>query len=200
MSKKVYSTIIKVHPAVFRYMDNTFSRVRDVNSKAADVYDLRRSLLYGFISAGLSRRSINATSMLPLQYEKMKTVKIAITSWDYHHYGWDIPPIHQVALSNHIYKQILFDACYRIMICHVFAGLPRDAAIKEYLSEHLFEEHELNYAALRKHYQRHWIETEKIAKSNVSDFNTISTHCLPENRTKKNVGFVPFRVKSKTTP
>jgi hypothetical protein len=187
-SSKIYSTVIRVHPAVLRYIDNTFDKIKDV-------YDLRRSMLYGFISAGLSRHTINATSMLPLQYEKMKTVKVAITSWDYHHFGWDIPPIHQVALSNHIYKQILFDACYRVMICHVFGGLPRDAAIKEYLSEHLFEEHELNYAALRKHYQRHWIDTEKVAKSNVADVNTVSPCYLPALNTKKNVGLVPFRAK-----
>lgn len=187
-NSKIYSTVIRVHPAVFRYIDNTFNQIRDV-------YDFRRSLLYGFISAGLSRRTIHATSMLPLQYEKMKTVKIAITSWDYHHYGWDIPPIHQVALSNHIYKQILFDACYRVMICHVFGGLPRDTAIKEFLAEHCFEESELNYAALRKHYQRHWIDTEKIAKSNVADINSVSPCYLPANNTKKNVALVPFRVK-----
>jgi hypothetical protein len=194
-SKRVYSTIIKVHPAVFRYIDNTFSRVRDVNSKAADVYDLRRHLLYNFVSVGLSRSSISVPSMIPLQYEKMKTVKVAITSWDYHHYGWDIPPIHQVALSNHIYKQILFDACYRIMICHVFGGLPRDKAIKDFLAEHCFEESELNYAALRKHYQRHWIEIEMTAKSNCAEYST-NTSCLqPKYNTKKNVGIVPFVIK-----
>jgi len=195
MSKKVYSTTIKVHPAVFRHIDNTFNKVSDLNSKIADVYDLRRHLLYNFVSVGLSRSSISVPSMLPMQYEKMRTIKVAITSWDYHHYGWDIPPIHQVAMSNHIYKQILFDACYRIMISHVFGGLPRDTAIKEYLAEHCFNERELNYAALRKHYQRHWIEKEKLAKSNVDDFNTNSTHLLPTNNTKKNVGFVPFMIK-----
>ena len=182
-----FNTIIKVHPAVLRYIDNSFS-------KTSGVYDLRKSLLYGFISAGLCRSGVNVTSMLPMQYEKMKPVKIAITSWDYHHYGWEIPPIHQVALSNHIYRQILFDACYRVLVAHVFGGLPRDTAIKEFLAEHCFEECELNYAALRKHYQRHWIETEKIAKSNVADFNTVSSYCLPEKNTKKNVGLVPFRI------
>lgn len=187
MSNNRFSTIIKVHPAVLRYIDNTFS-------KKSGAYDLRGHLLYSFISAGLSRRSINVASMVPLQYKKMLPVKVAITSWDYHHYGWEIPPIHQVALSNHIYRQILWDACYRILIAHVFGGLPRDTAIKEFLAEHCYEERELNYAALRKHYQRHWIESEKIAKSNVADFNTFSTCSLPERNTKKNVGRVPFRM------
>jgi len=184
---KIYSTEIRVHPAVFRYIDNTFHR-------KGGAYDLRRHLLYDFISAGLSRRTIKVESMIPLQYEKMKKIKVVITSWDYSHYGWDIPPVHQVAISNHIYRQILFDACYRVMICHVFGGLPRDTAIKEYLWEHCFEERELNYAALRKHYQRHWLETEKNAKANVAEFNSNATHCLPERHTKKNVGVVPLRI------
>lgn len=187
-SNKIYTTKIKVHPAVFRHIDNTFEKV-------SGAYDLRGHLFYSFISVGLSRQTVNTPSMIPLLYEKMKEVKVVITSYDYHHYGWTIPPVHQVAMSNHIYKQILFDACYRIMVSHVFGGLPRDTAIKEFLSEHLFEEDELNYPALRKHYQRHWIETEKIAKENVSYFNTNSPHSLPEKNTRKNVGLVPFRIK-----
>jgi len=187
-NSKIYSTTIKVHPAVFRYIDNTFE-------KTSGAYDLRGHLLYNFISTGLNRKSINMPSMIPLMYEKMKEIKIVIGSFDYHHYGWEIPPIHQVAISNHIYKQILFDACYRIMVSHVFGGLPRDTAIKEYLNEHFFEEEELNYPALRKHYQRHWIDTEKIAKENVAEFNTSSSHQLPEKNTRKNVGLVPFRIK-----
>jgi len=159
-----------------------------------DAYDLRGHLLYGFISSGLSRCTVKVSSMLPLQYETMRKIKVVITSWDYNHYGWEIPPIHQVAMSNHIYRQILYDACYRVMICHVFGGLPRDTAIKEFLDEHCFEENELNYPALRKHYQRHWLETEKNAKANVADFNTVSAKSLPEKNTKKIVGLVPFRI------
>ena len=187
-NNKIYSTTLKVHPAVLRYLDNTFEKV-------SDAYDLRGHLLYNFISVGLSRKTISLPSMIPLQYEKMREIKIVITSFDWHHYGWEIPPIHQMALSNHIYKQILFDACYRIMVSHVFGGVPRDSAIKEFLNEHLFEEDELNYPALRKHYQRHWIETEKNAKANVADFNTVSTCQLPEKNTRKNVGLVPFKIK-----
>jgi len=188
-SSKIYSTVIRVHPAVFRFIDNGFQKV-------GDLYDLRGSLLYDFISVGLSRKKINVPSQVPLQYEKFRKIKVIITSWDYNHYGWDIPPVQQVAISNHIYRQILFDACYRVMVSHVFGGVPRDAAIKDYLAEHCFDEKELNYSALRKHYQRHWIETEKIAKSNVADFNTTSTYRLPEKNIKKNVGIVPFRIMS----
>lgn len=192
MSKKskIYTTTIKVHPAVLRHIDNTFPRV-------SGAYDLRGHPFYSFISVGLNRKAVSMPSMLPLQYEKMREIQTVITSFDYHHYGWEIPPIHQIALSNHIYRQILFDACYRVMVCHVFGGLPRDTAIKEFLSEHFFEEDELNYPALRKHYQRHWIETERIAKENVAYFNTVSSHKLPERNSKKNVGLVPFKIKDR---
>jgi hypothetical protein len=136
---------------------------------------------------------------MPKQYEKMRKIKVVITSWDYHHLGFDIPPIQQVAISNHIYKQILFDACYRIMISHVFGRVMRDTAIKEFLREHCFEECELNYAALRKHYQRHWLESEKLAKENVADNNRVTTHKQPTFNTKKNVRIVPFKNKQKKT-
>ena len=191
-NNKIHSTTIRVHPAVFRYLDVTFNKI-------GDAYDLRGHIFYSYLTAGLIRKGMKLPTMMPLpkQYEKMLKIKVVIASWDYHHFGWDIPPFHQVALSNHIYKQILFDGCYRVMISHVFGNLPRDTAIKSFLSEHSFLACELNYAALRKHYQRHWLKSEKLIKENVADFNSISPHILPTNSTKKNVGIVPFRMKQK---
>ena len=186
----MYYVEIKLHPAVQKLIENTFNKVDDI-------YDFRRHLLYNFISIALCRSSVKLPSLLPVHYEKLKTIKVAITSWDFNNIGKEIPPKQQMLISNLMYKQILYDACYRIMICHIYGNLPRDTAIKNYLAENGFEEYELNYAALRKHYQRNWIEIEKVNKENYHDFNTFLSRNKPLFDTKKNLKFVPNSRKTK---
>jgi len=181
----LFYTEIKVAPAVWRIIDNNYI-------KRGEVYDFRKHQLYNFISISLFRKQTTTTSALPLQYNKLKKIKVALTSWDYNHFGFVIAPFQQVIISNLLYKQILYDACYRIMICHVFGGMPRDAAIKNYLSENGFEEQELSYSTLRKHYQRHFIDNELFLKKNQQEFNPFLTQNSHVFNTKKNVKIVPI--------
>lgn len=181
-----YTVKIKVHPIVFRYFENTFL-------KAAGVYDLRKHPYYTFISMGLSRHNVTVPSCLSLRYGKMTEIEVGITSWDYHHYGDRISPVHQVAFSQFVQRQIIDNACYKILVAHVFAGIARDTAIKNYLLENLYYEEELNYPALRKHYQRHWIATEKEFKEQLDEMSTKITRNPQLINTNKNVGFVPFK-------
>ena len=159
--KNIYKVKIKVHPAVVRHFENTFT-------KKHGAYDLRKHFYYNLISSGLTRKTVKVPSMLSKRYEDMKEVEILITSWDYHHHGDIIPPVYQVALSQHIYKQILYDACTYTLFAHVYGLMARDTAIKQYLFEYLFDEEELNYPALRKHYQRHWLATEQALKDDLA--------------------------------
>ena len=159
--KNIYKVKIRVHPAVVRHFENTFT-------KKQGVYDLRKHFYYNLISSGLTRKTVNAPSLLSKRYEELKEVEVLITAWDYHHYGDIISPFYQVSLSQHIYKQILYDACTYILFAHIYGLMPRDTAIKQYLCENLFYENELNYPALRKHYQRHWLETEKVLKEDLA--------------------------------
>ena len=163
--KNIYKTKIRVHPAVLRYFENNFS-------KKQGVYDLRKHFYYNLISSGLTRKTVKVPSMLSKRYEGLKEVEVLITSWDYHHYGDVIPPVYQVDLSQHIYKQVLYDACTYILFAHVYGFMARDTAIKQYLLENLFYEEELNYPALRKHYQRHWLATEKALKDDLAQLCT----------------------------
>lgn len=162
--KNIHKTKTRVHPAVYRYLENTFP-------KRQGAYDFRKHFYYNLISSGLSRKRVSVPSMLSKQYENLREVEIIITSWDYNHYGEHISPVYQVSLSKYLYKQLLYHACYYVLMAHIFGMMPRDTAIKQYLLENLFDDGELNYPALRKHYQRHWMETEKVFKEDLANFN-----------------------------
>ena len=143
---------IRVHPAVFRYLDSNFP-------KTGSAYDLRRHFLHDFLRAGLTRQP--DTEKPPKAFIGYTEIKVVFTHRDCRQNGFSISESHQAAFSRLAYKFIQQTACHEVLYAHVAGGIPRDTAIKEYLLENLYEEHELNYAALRKYYQRNWMETEK---------------------------------------
>ena len=145
---KTENISIRVHPAVRRYLDNHFPQ-------SGDAYDLRGHFLHDFLRAGLTKEAQPETdSGLPV-------IKVAFSRRDWRCLGHAVTEKHQAAFSRLAYKFIQQTACHEVLYAHVAGGIPRDTAIKEYLLENLYEEHELNYAALRKYYQRNWMETEK---------------------------------------
>ena len=76
-----------------------------------------------------------------------------------------------------------------VLFAHTAAKVPRDTAIKEYLLDNLYEDEELNYAALRKYYQRNWMETERMVKSECGTLAGGLQHVHSINKFVKNVPF-----------
>ena len=149
---KTESIAIKVHPAVFRYLDSNFP-------KTGGAYDIRKHFLHDFLRVGLTRQP--DTEKPSKAFHGFHEINVVFTQRDCRQNGFSISESHQAAFSRLAYKFIQQTACQEVLYAHVAGGIPRDTAIKEYLLENLYEEHELNYAALRKYYQRNWMETEK---------------------------------------
>ena len=155
MSKRKSETdtvTIRVHPAVRRWMENTFP-------KAGGAYDLRGHFLHDFLRAGLTKEVKART--VPETFRSLPEVKIAVSHRDCRILGGAIPEPLQAEFSQLAYKYIRQTACQGILFAHLAGGVPRDTAIKEYLLAYLYEDDELNYPALRKYYQRNWMETER---------------------------------------
>ena len=155
MSKRKSETdtvTIRVHPAVRRWMENTFP-------KAGDAYDLRGHFLHDFLRTGLSKE-VNARAV-PEAFQSLPEIKVAVSRRDCRILGDRIPEPLQAAFSQLAYKYIRQTACQGILFAHLAGGVPRDTAIKEYLLAYLYEDEELNYPALRKYYQRNWMATER---------------------------------------
>lgn len=155
MSKRKSETdtvTIRVHPAVRRWMENTFP-------KAGGAYDLRGHFLHDFLRAGLTKE-VKARAV-PETFRSLPEIKVAVSRRDCRILGGAIPEPLQAEFSQLAYKYIRQTACQGILFAHVAGGVPRDTAIKEYLLAYLYEDDELNYPALRKYYQRNWMETER---------------------------------------
>ena len=159
--KEVDILTVRVHPAVLRYIDNTFPRTKDA-------YDLRRHFLHDFLCAGLTRQP--GTEKPPKAFYDFPVVKVVFSCRDCRQFGYYLSEVHQFAFSRLAYKFIQQTACHEVLYAHVAGGVPRDTAIKEYLLENLYEEDELNYAALRKYYQRNWMEIERRVLEEYSTF------------------------------
>lgn len=150
MKKRETDTVtIRVHPAVRRWMENTFP-------KSGGAYDLRGHFLHDFLRAGLTKepQGRREPSSLP-------EVKVAVSRRDGQRLGTELPAAFQEDFSRLAYRYIRQTACLMVLFAHTAAKVPRDTAIKEYLLAYLYEDDELNYPALRKYYQRNWMETER---------------------------------------
>ena len=146
---------------MFRYIKNTFPMT-------CGAYDLRKHFLHDFLRVGLTRQpSMERQSEV---FHGFPEVKVVFSHRDCRQNGYILSENHQSAFSRLAYKFIQQTACHEVLYAHVVGGIPRDTAIKEYLLENLYEEDELNYAALRKYYQRNWMETERQVLEEYSTF------------------------------
>lgn len=150
MRKNETETVtIRVHPAVRRWLENTFP-------KTGGAYDLRGHFLHDFLRAGLTKEPQGRREPSPLP-----EVKVAVSRRDGQRLGTELPASFQEDFSRLAYRYIRQTACLMVLFAHTAAKVPRDTAIKEYLLDNLYEDDELNYPALRKYYQRNWMETER---------------------------------------
>jgi len=193
MEKNFVSIKFSFEPSVVRYLENNIKKI-------SGVFDLRKNHIYPFLVLCLQRHNNQSKLTVPSSFNSYKEVNIAVKEWDYSHFGDKISPMAMIQLNNVIYKQIIRDACYRIMVAHVFSGIPRDTCIKDYLFECSYTEEEINYAALRKYYQRKWMNKEKELKENLAFIKNNETYKCSTNSvqsaykssTYKNVNFVPM--------
>ncbi len=141
---------VKVHPAVRRYFENTFPQ-------SDGAFDLRGHFLHDYLRAGLTKEAVDTAEPSP----RLVELRVLFSRRDCQRLGWTIPETYQASFSRLAYKHIQQTACLLVLYAHTAGGVPRDTAIKEYLLDNLYEEGELNYAALRKYYQRNWMEAER---------------------------------------
>ncbi len=158
--KRLYTTTIKVLPLVFRYISENYV----CKQNAFDVFN---TPLYYLISSGLSRSNIAIPSRISAKYQSYVPIRIHITEWDFYHYGWEMTPLQQIRLSNIVKSQIIREICEKAMVLHCYTHIPREAAIRELMSQNYFEEEELSLASVKKHYQRHFLKQEEKLIENI---------------------------------
>ncbi len=151
--KTGYNVEIRVHPTVFRYIDNNFPKERGI-------YDLSKTPWHNYISSMLGRSGVKMPSRVSKRYAHFKPVKLLITEFDFNHYGFQISEAQQSLLSRMLQLHIMEEACREVAMLHLLHHIPRRKAVRHYIDANLYEDDELKVDSLLTYYKRKWVPRE----------------------------------------
>jgi hypothetical protein len=126
-----------------------------------NAYDLRKDSLYIVFQMGLYRKDIKTRTKQLKKMESYKPIRILIEEWDFYHFGWNIPIFAQMRISKILFDMMMNSICEHIAYAYAYGGICRDVNIRRILIENLFDDDEINYAYIRKWYQRRFQNTGK---------------------------------------
>lgn len=149
-----YNIEIRVDPLVKRWIQNRFTCSKGI-------YFLGKSLYYSIVSAMLYQSHIATPSQLPKKYSHYETIRLAITEFDFYHYGWSVSPMQEVRFSRLIRNLIIDECLRRAAILRASFNISLAQAINSYFVYHKLSEQDIKYDTLRKIYNRKYIEIEQ---------------------------------------
>lgn len=166
----LYTLDIKVDPLVAGWMERSFKKMRGV-------YRMGDSCYYGLVSAILYQSHVKTPSRVPEKYGSFVPVKIAISEFDFYHYGWEVSPLQEIRFSRLI-RNILIDTCLRnVAILRARYDMHLSQAISFYTIYYGMEEDHVKFETLRKTYRRKYqsleAEYRNLDRAAVTDFGTI---------------------------
>ena len=160
---------IKLHPLSWRVLRQQY-RYDGV------AVDLGKGWLYNIVTQCLRRRPV----MSPWEFSRvpqgMVDGKVYILEYDYNRYGGYMSIAKQANLSVIIFRQERERLCNLTATAHVMAGISRDTAMRYYLEKEGYEDDEISFAALRKHYQRHYRHFEDDILHDLNQLNMLKRH------------------------
>ena len=156
------SITIRVRPAVFRWIENNFKKVKGR-------YDVRGSFLHEMLCAGLTRKT-NAKNLVAKKYMKQyKQVTLIVSNYNTDRYGYNITEENQCRINQALFKFLTHEICTSVMNAHIFSNYPKVMIMKEYLFNMMYEEDELSLACISKIYQRKYLKKERELRSNIME-------------------------------
>ena len=160
---------IKLHPLSWRVLRQQY-RYDGV------AVDLGKGWLYNIVTQCLRRRPV----MSPWEFSRvpqgMVDGKVYILEYDYNRYGGYMSIAKQANLSVIIFRQERERLCNLTATAHVMAGISRDTAMRYFLEKEGYEDDEISFAALRKHYQRHYRHFEDDILHDLKELKSAKQH------------------------
>lgn len=160
---------IKLHPLSWRVLKSQF----DYDGIAVD---LGKGWLYNLVTQGLKRSPIISPWEFNRAPSGMVDGKIYILEYDYNRYGGYMSVAKQANLSVIIYQRERERLCSLTANAHIMAGIKRDTAMRYFLEKEGYEEDEISFEALRKHYQRHYRHHEDDIMNDFNELQTKNNH------------------------
>lgn len=162
MKRNLYKIDIRVHPLVWRYIDNNFQTIRGA-------YDITSSSYYPIVSSMLCQSNVRLPSKVRPTFEAFRPISVYITEYDFYHYGFSVCELQQLRFSKLMRSLVIDSICRRIAMLRAAYDVPLTRAVCLMIDANLFEDNELKTDTLRKIYQRHYKETEKEYAEQFSD-------------------------------
>lgn len=166
----VYTIELKVDPLVAGWMERSFKKKRGV-------FRIGDSCWYGLVSSMLCQSHVKTPSVMPEKYASFVPVKVAVSEYDFYHYGWEVSPLQEVRFSR-LVRNFIIDECLRnVAILRARYDMPISQAITYYSIFFGMEEEQVKFETLRKIYRRKYQNVEeeyrKLDAAAISDFGTI---------------------------
>ena len=162
MKNRQYIIEIRVHPLVSRWLKNNYP-CED------SVFDLLDSFDFA-ITGMLVQSNVIMPSRVGKNFETFTPIKLYISEFDFSHYGYQVSELQQCRFSRFLYSFILERACWEILYRHIYIGVPKEVAIRNWLAANVCSDSELTYDNLRKYYQRKFQNIEKKQKEATAIF------------------------------
>ena len=160
---------IKLHPLSWKVLQQQYNY---------DGYavDLGRGWLYKVVTKCLRRHPV----MSPWEFSRapkgMVDGKVYILEYDYNRFGGYMSTASQANLSVIIFRRERERLCHMTATAHVMAGVSRDTAMRYFLDKEGYDDHEISFAALRKHYQRHFRHFEDDMLHDLKELKSKNQH------------------------
>ena len=167
-----YIVDIKLHPLSWHVLKSQY-RYDGV------AVNLGRGWMYNIVTQCLKRSPVISSWEFNRAPQGMVDGRVYILEYDFNRYGGYMGIAKQANLSVIIFRRERERLCHLTATAHVMAGVSRDTAMRYFLEKEGYEDDEISFAALRKHYQRHYRQYEDDI---MQDFNELKKQIKHNSR------------------
>lgn len=160
---------IKLHPLAWRVLKEQYH----YDGTAVELGD---SWLYNVLTATLRRHQVIAPWEFSRMPQGLIDGRVYISDYDYQRYGCYMSISKQINFSMIIAKRERERLCQLTATAHIMAGVSRDTAMRYFLEKEGYEDNEISFATLRKHYQRHHRHFEEDMLHDLKELNNKNSH------------------------
>lgn len=134
--------------------------------------ELGSGWLYNVLTASLRRHPVVAPWEFSRMPQGLADGRVYISDYDFQRYGGFMSIAKQLNFSMIVTGRERERLCQLTATAHIMAGISRDTAMRYFLEKEGYEDDEISFAALRKHYQRHYRHFEDIILHDLKELNT----------------------------
>ena len=132
-------------------------------------FDISHSWIEPLLRASLRHRPSPPPQQAPAN---LVPVRLYISDWDAQHLGFFVPQPLQLNISSTLCTLERDNLCRLVCAAYLFTTASRAQAMRFYLDKFAYENDEINYPQLKKHYQRHFVHFEQQYLTDLQELHT----------------------------